>query len=136
MLCRIEVVGEGANLVVHFTKKEGAPVRYIGGDNPADAAAVRELDLQKKFHLGASELTGKIGLTQPKARALRTHPGIDEDAACHHVFEFGSPRISCFLTVRSGECAKHWPISTSKRCGGSETWSRCWMTLISKARLT
>lgn len=96
MLSRIEVVGEGVNLVVHFTKKEGAPVQYVGGYNSADDAAVRELDLQKKFHLGASELTGKIGLTQPKARASRTHPGIDEDAACHHVFEFGPPRISCF----------------------------------------
>ncbi|UZM13127.1 hypothetical protein LZV00_20985 [Pseudomonas kielensis] len=81
MLSRIEVVVEGVNLVVHFTKKEGASVQYIGRYNSADAAAVRELDLQKKFHLGASELTGKIGLTQLKARALRTHPGIDEDAA-------------------------------------------------------
>jgi|SRR5579863_1929267 len=34
---------EGINLVVHFTKKQGAPVRYVGGDDPADAAAVREV---------------------------------------------------------------------------------------------
>lgn len=51
--------GEGVNLIVHFTKKEGAPVRYIGGDDPADAAAVRELDLQKKFYLGAADLAKK-----------------------------------------------------------------------------
>lgn len=88
--------GEGVNLVVHFTKKEGAPVRYIGGDDPADAAAVRELDLQKKFYVGATDLAKKLGLTTPKAKALRVHLGIDEDLSCHHVFEFGSTRISRF----------------------------------------
>ncbi len=61
------------NLVVHFTKKEGAPVRYIGGDDPADAAAVRELDLQEKFYLEAAQLAEKLSLTQPKARVLRVH---------------------------------------------------------------
>ena len=88
--------GEGVNLVVHFTKKEGAPVRYIGGDDPADAAAVRELDLQKKFYLGAADLAQKLGLTQPKARALRAHLGIDADVTCRHVFEFGSTKIPRF----------------------------------------
>ena len=88
--------GEGVNLVVHFTKKEGAPIRYIGGDDPADAAAVRELDLQKKFYLGAAQLAEKLGLTQPKARALRVHLGIDEDVSCRHVFEFGSTKHPCF----------------------------------------
>ncbi|MEZ2745796.1 hypothetical protein ACBQ16_11420 [Halopseudomonas bauzanensis] len=88
--------GEGVNLVVHFTKKEGAPVRYIGGDDPADAAAVRELDLQKKFYLGAADLADKIGLTQPKAKALREYLTIDEDRTCRHLFEFGTTRIPRF----------------------------------------
>ncbi len=88
--------GEGVNLVVHFTKKEGAPVRYIGGDDPGDAAAVRELDLQKKFYLGAADLAAKVGLTQPKAKALRAHLAIDDDRTCRHVFEFGTTRISRF----------------------------------------
>lgn len=88
--------GEGVNLVVHFTKKEGAPIRYIGGDDPAHAAAVRELDLQKKFYLGAADLAQKVGLTLPKASALRAHLGLDEDVTCRHVFEFGSTRIPRF----------------------------------------
>ena len=88
--------GDGVNLTVHFNKKEGAPVRYIGGDDPADAAAVRELDLQKKFHLRASELATKMNLTIPKARVLRAHLGIDEDATCRNVFEFGAQKIPCF----------------------------------------
>ena len=69
---------------------------YIGGDDPADAAAVRELDLQKKFYLRAAQLAEKLGLTQPKAKVLRAHLGIDGDVSCRHVFEFGSTKIQCF----------------------------------------
>lgn len=71
-------------------------MRYTGGDDPADAAAVRELDLQKKFYLGAADLAQKVGLTQPKARVLRAHLGIDADVTCRHVFEFGSTKIPRF----------------------------------------
>jgi hypothetical protein len=52
------ISGDGVTLKVHFSKKEGAPVRYIGGDDPTEAAAVREVDLRKKFHMRASDLTG------------------------------------------------------------------------------
>ncbi|OAM79016.1 hypothetical protein [Devosia elaeis] len=88
--------GEGINMTVHFSKKEGAPVRYIGGDDPGEAAAVRELDLQKKFHSRASELAQKLGITMPKSKLLRAHLGIDDDASCRHVFEFGAQKIPCF----------------------------------------
>ncbi|AXQ95509.1 hypothetical protein LV780_18085 [Cereibacter azotoformans] len=87
------VEGEGLTLTVHFSKKEGAPVRYIGGDDPTDAAAVRTLDLQKKFHLSRTVLAEKLGLTPPKAKLLRDHLGIDTDPSCHHAFEFGKQRI-------------------------------------------
>jgi hypothetical protein len=88
--------GEGVNLVVHFTKKQGAPVHYVGGDDPTAAAAVREVDLRKKFYLQRNELAAKVGLTPPKAKVLRDHLGIDEDPSCCHVFEFGSQKILCF----------------------------------------
>lgn len=88
--------GEGVNLTVHFSKKQGAPVQYVGGDDPAAAAAVREIDLRKKFHLQATALAGKVGLTPPKAKVLRTHLGVDNDPSCIHVFEFGSQKILCF----------------------------------------
>lgn len=88
--------GDGINMMVHFTKKQGAPVRYIGGDDPADAAAVRELDLQKKFHLSARHLAQKLGITVPKASLLRKTLGIDTDAACTHVFVFDSQSIPRF----------------------------------------
>lgn len=88
--------GEGVNLVVHFSKKQGAPVHYVGGDDPAAAAAVREVDLRKKFHIQAKALADKVGLSPPKAKVLRAHLGIDNDASCSHVFEFGSQKIRCF----------------------------------------
>jgi hypothetical protein len=50
------ISGDGVTLKVHFSRKEGAPVRYIGGDDPTEAAAVREVDLRKKFHMRASDL--------------------------------------------------------------------------------
>lgn len=88
--------GEGINLTVHFTKKQGAPVHYVGGDDPTAAAAVREVDLRKKFHLQATPLARKVGLSTPKAKVLRNHLKIDEDPTCSHLFEFGSSKFMCF----------------------------------------
>ncbi|WP_210247005.1 hypothetical protein [Mycoplana rhizolycopersici] len=88
--------GEGLNLTVHFTKKQGAPVQYIGGDDPAAAAAVREVDLRRKFHLQAHPLAVKVGLSPPRSKVLRQHLGIDNDASCSHLFEFGAQKIRCF----------------------------------------
>ena len=88
--------GEGVSLTVHFTKKQGAPVQYVGGDDPAAAAAVREVDLRKKFYLQATPLAEKIGLSPPKAKVLRAHLALDDDPSCSHLFEFGSQKIRCF----------------------------------------
>lgn len=88
--------GEGVTLKIHFSKKEGAPVRYIGGDDPEEAAAVREVDLRKKFHMRASDLAKKLKLTEPKSKALRWHLGIDGDKDCLHLFEFGKSSFPCF----------------------------------------
>lgn len=90
------LTGEGITLKVHFTKKEGAPVRYISGDDPEAAAAIREIDLRKKFHMRASELAKAVGLTEPKAKALRWHLGVDLDEKCCHNFEFGKTKFKCF----------------------------------------
>jgi hypothetical protein len=83
--------GEGINLTVHITKKDGPPVRYVA-DEPIPAAAIRQVDLQKKYYLSAGELASKLGLTGPRAVALRRHLGIDDDDTCRHDFQFGSQR--------------------------------------------
>ncbi|HUA31682.1 MAG TPA: hypothetical protein VMC03_22580 [Streptosporangiaceae bacterium] len=85
------VAGEGLTITVHFTKKQGAPVRYIA-DESVPAAAVRQVDLQRKYHRTATELARAVGLTQPVACALRCHLGIDADPDCYHDFVFGKSR--------------------------------------------
>ena len=80
--------GDGMTVTVHFTKAQGAPVRYEA-DESVPAAAVRELDLQRKFHRSAADLAAAVGLTGPRAHALRRHLGIDSDPACRHDFVFG-----------------------------------------------
>jgi hypothetical protein len=88
--------GEGIQIKVHFSKKQGPPVRFVSGDDPEAAAAVREVDLQAKFRMQATELSKVVGLTPPKCGALRAHLGIDDDPQCVHVFAFGKQKISCF----------------------------------------
>lgn len=85
--------GEGIEVKVHFTKKQGAPVRYVSADDPSDTAAVREVDLRKKYHFSATELSEAVGLTNPKAKALRKFLNLDEDDSCLHVFEFGKSKF-------------------------------------------
>ncbi len=85
------VGGQGPSVSVHFTKRGGMPVTYTSADDPS-TAAVREVDLQKKYHLSPTQLAEKLGLTPPRSVALRRHLGIDDDPACCHVFEFGSQR--------------------------------------------
>jgi hypothetical protein len=89
------VTGTGVLVTVHFTKKAGAPVRYAA-DESAPAAAIREVDLQRKFHRSATELAAAINLSPPRSTALRQHLGIDSDSNCCHEFVFGSQRILRF----------------------------------------
>jgi len=84
----LEVGGSGLTVTVRFTKNQGAPVTFVPADDPADAAAVREIDLQRKYHISAGQLARKLGLTNPKAFALRRYLGIDADPSCRHEFRF------------------------------------------------
>lgn len=90
------IEGDGVSLVVHFTKKQGAPVQFVKGDDPSAAAAVREVDLRKKFYMQRTELAKRVGLSAPKAKVLRQHLGLDTGNSSCHVFEFGSQKIVCF----------------------------------------
>ncbi|MFI7618273.1 DUF3644 domain-containing protein [Nonomuraea terrae] len=85
------VDGHGITITVHFTKKQGAPVRYVA-DDTVPAAAIREVDLQRKFHRSATDLAIALKLTGPRSAALRQHLGIDANESCSHEFVFGSQR--------------------------------------------
>lgn len=84
-----EVSGLQVTIKVQTTRGEGLPVRLIRADDPSDAAAVREVNLQQKYRYSRTELATHVQLTGPKAAALRAELGIDDDAECHHRFTFG-----------------------------------------------
>lgn len=103
------VSGTGLDVEVRFVKKGGLPVTMTAGDS-GDAAAIREVDLQKKFHRSTFELADAVGLTNPRAVALRTHLGVDADPTCRHDFQFGTqrhPRFSdnAFVRMRDAVAA-------------------------------
>ncbi len=91
-----EIEGDGVEVRVRFTKREGASVRLIAADDPSAAAAIREVDLQRKYHRSPIELAAALGLTGPKAVAVRRALRIDEDPSCRHVFSFGSQQHQRF----------------------------------------
>jgi hypothetical protein len=90
------ITGEGPTLRVHFSKREGAPVRYVSGDDPEAAGAIREVDLQKKYHLSPTALSERLGLSPNKCKALREMLGLDNDQSNMMIFEFGSQKHARF----------------------------------------
>ena len=98
MTLATNIEGEGPTIRVRITRAADAPaVRYVSGDDPEGAAAIREVDVQKKYHWSPSALAEKLGLTVNKAKAVRDFLRIDENPANVMVFEFGSqkhPRYS------------------------------------------
>jgi hypothetical protein len=78
-----EISGDGVTVKVKIVKRDDAlPVRLVKADDEVDAAAVREVDVQAKFHWTSSKLAGKLGLSTLRAAVLREHLGIDSDPAC------------------------------------------------------
>lgn len=67
-----QISGEGVSVAVRFVRHDGAlPVPYIRADDPTEAAAIREIDLQRRFHWSPAALAKKLKLTMAKAKALR-----------------------------------------------------------------
>ena len=86
------VNGTGLAITVRFTKSGSAPAVRYAADESVPAAAIREVDLQRKFHRSPSSLATDLKLTGPRSTALRQHLGIDTDLNCRHVFVFGSQK--------------------------------------------
>src|SRR5699024_5510315 len=93
LILATSVDGDGPTYRVRITKAQDAPaVRYASGDDPEGAAAIREVDLQKKYHWSPTALAKKLGLSVPKAKAVRDYLGIDDDPANVMVFQFGKSK--------------------------------------------
>ncbi len=94
MTLSADVAGEGVTVRVRFGKNVNLPaVRYVEADDPGAAAAIREVDLQRKYHLSARDLATKLNLTPPKAKALRDFIGVADGVDYVYCFQFGSQKI-------------------------------------------
>lgn len=65
--------GEGVNLIVHFTKKQGAAVRYVA-DESVPAAGIREVDLLTKYYRPPGELGDALGITRDEGLLRHLDP--------------------------------------------------------------
>lgn len=90
------VAGTGLTVTVKISKREGAPVRYVAADADVDAAAIREVDLERTFHMRPKALADRLGITGPKSTALRWQLEIDTSPRLSHEFVHGPERIRMF----------------------------------------
>lgn len=88
--------GLEVTIKVQTNRREGLPVRLIDADDPREAAAVREVDLQRKYCFSRTELANHVRLSAPRSAALRAELGIDGDPDCHHAFAFGHSVHDCY----------------------------------------
>lgn len=88
-----QIQGGGVAVEVRIVKSAGLPVTYTD-DPDAGTAAIRTVDLEKKFHMGAYELADKAGVDRTRAVALRRHLGLDnDDDHFTHRFQFGGTKL-------------------------------------------
>lgn len=87
-----DVAGSGITVEVRMVKSGGLPVTYA--ENPElEPAAIRTVDLEKKFHMGIYDLADRAAVPRGKALALRRHLGLDaNDDYYSHRFVFGSTK--------------------------------------------
>lgn len=91
------VDGTGINVRVRITRQPDAPpVRLVGADEPIEAAAIREVDLQKIFKHSPRALAEKLNIDTGRAKALRWDLGIEGDQACRYDFVFGKMKHTAY----------------------------------------
>src|SRR5690606_31168594 len=68
---RVSAEGEGINVAIRITRKEGDPVCIVPEGTPgATVLAVRKIDPLSFYSLGLADLAKKVGLSQPKTLAV------------------------------------------------------------------
>lgn len=124
--------GEGVDLVVHFTKTQGPPVRYES-DESVPAAGIREVDLLTKYHRPPGALADDLGISASRSTALRRHLGMETDGPYSHQFVLSpsnKPRRYSDNALRlmretlaTLDVDAVWGAHSPNR--GSRSWNRC-----------
>lgn len=86
----ITTTHDGPTLSLRLTKNEGTPVQLLKeGQGSGAVLAVRRVNELDFYSLGAAQLAEKVGLSQPKSRAVVDHLGLREDADCFKEIKIG-----------------------------------------------
>jgi hypothetical protein len=104
------MTGTAVELKVHITKNQGIPIYKIAADDPTNAAAVREVDLRKKYRYTPTELAQKLALNTNQSKTLREMLNVDGDPVMSHVFEFGKSKHPCYSDQALAAMKEQWSI--------------------------
>lgn len=87
------VEGNGPNISLRISKKEGIPVTLVPEGTPdAGVVGVKRVDELGFYNLGHRELARKVGLTTSKTTAAIRILGLKEDPDCYKEFKIGATR--------------------------------------------
>jgi hypothetical protein len=114
------LTGTAVDLKVHITKNQGIPIHRIAADDPTNAAAVREVDLRKKYRYTPTELAQKLGLNTNESKTLRAMLNIDVEPIMCHVFEFGKSKHPCFSDQALALMKEQWSKQETQEALQSE----------------
>ncbi|MGU2126720.1 DUF3644 domain-containing protein [Pseudomonas aeruginosa] len=87
---RVSAEGEGINVAIRITRKEGDPVCIVPEGTPgATVLAVRKIDPLSFYSLGLADLAEKVGLSQPKTLAVVKELDIQNSEEYFKTFRVG-----------------------------------------------
>ena len=82
---------DGPTFSLRLTKNEGTPVQLLKeGEGSGAVLAVRRVNELDFYSLGAAQVAERVGLTQPKSRAVVDHLGLREDTDYFKEIKIGS----------------------------------------------
>ena len=82
---------DGPTFSLRLTKNEGIPVHLLKeGEGSGAVVAVRRVNELDYYSLGAAQVAERVGLTQPKSRAVVDHLGLSEDTNYFKEIKIGS----------------------------------------------
>ena len=84
---------DGPTFGLRLTKNEGIPVHLLKeGEGSGAVVAIRRVNELDYYSLGAAQVAERVGLTQPKSRAVVDHLGLREDTEYFKEIRIGSVR--------------------------------------------
>ncbi len=85
--------GNGTEISLRLTKKEGVPIHLVNGDNPeTSVVAIKRVNELGFYNLGLRQMTKKLGITQPKLLALIEKYDIQKNSEYFKLIKIGTQK--------------------------------------------